>query len=65
MDITWGINTELVSKNGKSFFIDPLDVWENVKINSRMSIKGPTFSDIEYKGEKFFQIPSNNFLIHN
>lgn len=66
MDITWGINKELVSKNGNAFLIEPLDVWKNVKIlNTRSSIMSETTSDIEYKGELFEKIPYSIFLIHN
>ncbi len=66
MDITWGLSTELVSKNGKVFQIEPLQVWENVKVlNVRNSLKGSSVSDIEYNGEFFSKVPYSIFLIHN
>lgn len=66
MDITWGVSIDLVSNKGNVFPVDPMVVWENVKVkNIRDTITRGKLSDIEYNGEEFNQIPYKCFLIHN
>ena len=66
MDITWGLDTELVSKNGDTVIVSQMENWYNVKMsNERYSIKYGKTIDLKYQECSFNNIPYSWFLVHN
>lgn len=65
MDITWHINQKFTTDQGRVVKIEPLHVWENVKLGHlRFSIEeNAQVMDIEYQNCIFPAIPVHSFLI--